>query len=99
VFSQQVNIASLLAYRAAVGRQTQAIVRNLHRAVLDKEIDDALLQRIRDTEAFGPHADWVPQRWLGKPKGFTLMHTVLAHTHFHIGQCEDVRGLLGFRTL
>ena len=36
---------------------------------------------------------------VGKPKGFTLMHTVLAHTYFHIGQCEDIRGLLGFSTL
>jgi hypothetical protein len=98
-FSQQVNIASLFSYRAAVGQQTQAIIRDLQPDVLDEIIDSDLIQRIRDAGAYGSNAEWVPKRWLGKPKGFTLMHTVLAHTYFHIGQCEDIRGLLGFPTL
>jgi hypothetical protein len=98
-FNQRVNIASLLAYRAAVGQQTQSILRDLQPGVLDEKIDNDLIQQIRASRAFGPNAEWVPQRWLGKPKGFTLMHTVLAHTYFHIGQCEDIRGLLGFSTL
>jgi hypothetical protein len=98
-FSQQVDIPALLGYRAAVGVQTQAIVRNLDLAVLDEPIDSQLIQQIRDAGAYGANAEWVPERWLGKPKGFTLMHTVLAHTYFHIGQCEDLRGLLGFTTL
>jgi hypothetical protein len=66
---------------------------------LGEEIDGNLLHKIRSAGVFGSNAEWVPQRWLGKPKGFTLMHTVLSHTYFHIGQCEDIRGLLGFRTL
>ena len=98
-FSQSIHVGSLLAYRAAVGQQTQAIVRDLQPEVLDERIDSNLLQRIRDAGVFGSNAEWVPQRWLGKPKGFTLMHTVLAHTYFHLGQCEDIRGLLGFPTL
>jgi len=98
-FSRQVNIVSLLAYRAAVGQQTQATVRDLRPEVLDEEIDSNLLQQLRIAGVFGANAEWVPQRWLGKPKGFTLTHSVLAHTYFHIGQCEDIRGLLGFRTL
>ena len=97
--SQHVNIASLLAYRAAVGKQTQAVVRDLQPELLDEKIDSHLLQRIWDAGAYSPNAEWVPQRWLGKSKGFTLMHTVLAHTYFHIGQCEDIRGLLDFPTL
>ena len=98
-FSQRVNVVSLLAYRAAVGQQTQAIVRDLQPEVLDEKIESEIIQRIRDAGAFGSNAEWVPQRWLGKPKGFTLMHTVLAYTYFHIGQCENIRGLLGFPTL
>ena len=98
-FSQQVSIGALLAYRLAVGRQTQTIVRDLRPEVLDEKIESEHLQRVRASGAFGSNAEWVPQRWLGKPKGFTLMHTVLAHAFFHLGQCEDVRGLLGFPTL
>jgi hypothetical protein len=98
-FSRRVEVVSLLAYRAAVGQQTQAVVRGLRSEVLDERIESDLIQRLRDSGAFGPNAEWVPQRWLGKPKAFTLMHSVLAHTYFHIGQCEDIRGLLGFPTL
>jgi hypothetical protein len=98
-FSQQIDVTALLAYRAAVGRQTQEVLRGLKLEVLDEKIESDLIQRLRVTEVFGARAEWVPQRWLGKPKGFTLMHTVLAHTYFHIGQCEDVRGLMGFQTL
>jgi hypothetical protein len=61
-FNQCIHIGSLLAYRAAAGIQTQAILRNLQPEVLDKKIKGALLQRIRDAGAFGPNAEWVPQR-------------------------------------
>jgi hypothetical protein len=61
-FSQQVNIASLLAYRAAVGRQTQAILRDLQPEVLDEKMDSDLIQRIQDAGAYGSNAEWVPQR-------------------------------------
>ena len=98
-FSQNVHIEALLAYRAAVGEQTQAIVRELRPEALDEVIESELIQRIREAGAYGPNAGWVPERWLGKQKGFTLMHTVLGHTYIHIGQCEDIRGLLGFRTV
>ena len=98
-FSQQVDIEALLGYRTAVGVRTQAIVRELRPEVLDEKIEGELVQRIREAGAFGPNAGWVPERWLGKPKGFTLMHTVLGHTYIHLGQCEDIRGLLGFNTV
>ena len=98
-FSQQVDIEALLGYRTAVGVRTQAIVRELRPEVLDEKIEGGLVQHIREAGAFGPNAEWVPERWLGKPKGFTLMHTVLGHTYIHIGQCEDVRSLLGLTTI
>ena len=56
-FSQHVNIASLLAYRAAVGKQTQAVVRDLQPEILDEKIDSHLLQRIWDDGAYGPNAE------------------------------------------
>jgi hypothetical protein len=98
-FSRKVDVRSLLAYRAAVGKQTQRIIGELQPEVLDEKIGSNLIQGFRESGLYRSTAEWVPQRWLGKPKGFTLMHTVLAHTYFHIGQCEDIRSLLGFATL
>lgn len=98
-FSQQVDIEALLAYRTAVGKRTQAIVRELRPEVLEEKIDNGLIQRVQEAGAFGPNTEWVPKRWLGKPKSFTLMYTVLGHTYIHIGQCEDIRSLLGIPTI
>ncbi len=98
-FSQHVDIEALLGYRAAVGKQTQAIVRQLRPEVLDEKIDSELIRRVQDAGALGPKTDWVPKRWLGKTKSFTLLYTVLGHTYIHIGQCEDIRALLGLPTI
>jgi hypothetical protein len=98
-FNERINVAELLSYRGAVGQRTQEIVGDLRSEVLREAIDSDLIQQLRKAGAFGSNAEWVPQRWEGKQKAFTLMHTVLAHSYLHIGQCEDVRSLLGFQTL
>jgi hypothetical protein len=98
-FSQQVDIQALLGYRAAVGKRTRVIVRELRPEVLEETIDEGLIQRVREAGAYGPNTEWVPKRWLGKSKSFTLLYTVLGHTYIHIGQCEDIRSLLGLNTL
>jgi len=98
-FSQLIDIEALLGYRNAVGKRAQAIVRQLRPEVLDEEIDNGLIQQVREAGVFGPITEWVPKRWLGKSKSFTLMYTVLGHTYIHFGQCEDIRSLLGIPTI
>lgn len=98
-FNQRINVPALIAYRAAVGRRTQEILRVLSPEVLGEVIDVNLIQRMRDAGAFGPHAEWVTARWQGKRKAFILTHTVLGHAFLHWGQGEIVRGLLGFPSL
>ena len=98
-FSQRIDIGALLAYRAAVGRHTQAILRDLRPEVLDEVIDADLIQQARAAGAFGPNGEVVPQRWTGKRKAFTLTHTVLGHAFLHLGQADILRGLLGLPTI
>jgi hypothetical protein len=98
-FNERIDVAALLAYRMAVGHRAREIVRNLQPGVLDKGIDTALVQRARDERALGPNAEWVPQRWEGKTKAFTLSWTVLGHSLAHWGECWMIRGLLGLPTI
>ncbi len=98
-FTERIDISALLAYRAATGRRTQELVRGLRPEVLDEVIDADLVNRVRAQGAFGPGAEWVPRRWEGKPKAFTLMHTVLAHSYLHLGEGHVIRGLLGLPNL
>jgi hypothetical protein len=98
-FNERIDVAALLDYRAAVGRRTRELLVDLRPETLDEVIDADRVQRARDAGAFGPNAEWVGQRWLGKQKAFTLSHTVLAHSFLHLGQADIVRGLLGLPTI
>ena len=62
-------------------------------------IDAGLVRRVRDEGVFGPNAGWVPRRWEGKAKSFTLTWTVLGHSLFTLGEGYVVRGLLGLPTI
>jgi hypothetical protein len=65
---------------------------------LEEVIDGDLVQHARDEGVFGPNAEWVPQRWEGKRKAFTLTWTVLGHSSLTLGEGFVVRGLLGLPT-
>jgi hypothetical protein len=97
--TERINIEALLAYRAAVGRRTQFILRDLRPEVLDEVIDTDLIRQARELGAFGPHGEIVPQRWTGKRKAFTLSHTILGHALLHLGQADTIRSLLGLATI
>jgi hypothetical protein len=97
--TERIIIEALLAYRAAVGRRTQYILRDLRPEVLDEVIDTDLIQQARELGAFGPHGEIVPQRWTGKRKAFTLSHTILGHALLHLGQADTIRSLLGLATI
>lgn len=98
-FNQAVEVGALLAYREAVGRRTQAVVRELPLEILAEPIDAAVVERLYAAGAFGPQAEFVARRWEGRAKEYTLMQTVLAHAFVHLGECEVLRGLLGLPTL
>lgn len=98
-FNAQVNVEALLAYREAVGRRTQAVVRELRLEVLAEPIDAAVIAQLYKAGAFAPQAEFVARRWQGKAKEYTLMQTVLAHAFVHMGECEVLRGLLGLQPL
>jgi hypothetical protein len=98
-FNAQVDVEALLAYREAVGRRTQAVVRELSLTVLAEPIDKAVIERLYAAGAFAPQAEFVARRWEGRAKEYTLMQTVLAHAFVHLGGCEVLRGLLGVPTL
>ena len=97
--TERINIDALLAYRAAVGRQTRAILAELKPEVLDEVIDTDLIDQLRAAGIFGPHGEIVPQRWKGKKKAYTVTHTILGHALLHLGQADTIRNLLGLPTI
>ena len=99
VLSKTIDIDAVLEYRAAVCRRTQEIVRSMADADFDAPITDAMLQEACDQGGFGPGADFVPERWAGRDKAFTLSHILIAHACMHFGQGDTIRHLLDLDTI
>lgn len=97
--TERIHIQALLAYRAAVGRQTRSILLDLRPEVLDEVINTDLIDRLRAAGVFGPRGEIVPQRWIGKKKAYTVTHTILGHALLHLGQADTIRNLLGLETI
>lgn len=98
-FNEAINIDALLAYRDAVGRQTQQIIQSLDAAELEKPIRTELVDRARADGAVSPGGAWVLDRWADKNKTYALGHTILGHSFIHLGQMDINRGLLGLPTV
>ncbi len=84
-FSARVNTAALREYSAAVGRRTREIVRGLRAEELDEVPDPAHVRRVL--------SDIHP--YIGKTKGWLLIHVALRHPSGHLGQATLVRKMQG----
>jgi hypothetical protein len=94
-FSASVDVQALLAYRAAVGSRTYAVLDRLDPATLACPVDAAQLQCVIAEGALGPNADWVREYWQDKTRGWCLAQLGLTHNYSHFGEGYLVRGLLG----
>jgi len=94
-FGERINVAALRAYRAAVGRRTQAVVRALASEQLDEVLDARRLERLPTEGAFMENAMWVGTFWQGKSVGWFLTQIAGAHTTWHLGEAGVLKQLGG----
>ncbi|MEX1255314.1 MAG: DinB family protein [Dehalococcoidia bacterium] len=96
-FSQRVDIATLRAYRAAVGRRTREVVGGLKADDWDQLIDTDAMERAAAAGAIGPNAGWLSVVFGGKTKALILSHVGASHNFWHLGEAMTVRSLAGQR--
>ena len=95
-FSQQVDVAALLAYRDAVGRETRALVRDLDFTTLDT-VPDVPARLAEVPPIVGERGAWLTRFYAGKSAGFMLTFPIVAHGYMHWAEARVTRGRLGFR--
>ena len=94
-FSEQVDVAALRAYRAAVGQETHAWMSNVDFAVLTSAVTREEVQRAVERETFGEQAEWVIEYWeRGWTRGEFLSWLTTGHNYFHLGEAAMTRGLV-----
>jgi hypothetical protein len=95
-FSERVEIAALLAYRDAVGRETRAWVRDLDFETLSAVPD--LAERLAGAPPIvGERAQWLIRFYTGKTGAFLLTFPVTNHGYMHWAEARVTRGRLGHR--
>ncbi|MGH7331862.1 MAG: DinB family protein [Candidatus Rokuibacteriota bacterium] len=94
------DIAALRAYRDAVGRRTQGIVRTLKPAAWEEIIGVADTARAAQAGAFRSNTAWVEgtgyRSWQDQSRAARLAGGALRHNAIHLGEAITVRGLGGF---
>ena len=95
-FSERVDVAALLAYREAVGRQTRAWVQHADLDALDA-VPDLPARLATAHPMVGERARWLPRFYTGKSGAFLLTFPVTNHGFMHWAEARVTRARLGHR--
>ena len=93
--SEQVDLAALLDYRAAVGRRTREVIGRVQEAELDRAVDATRIARLVAKGGIGPAAAWLAEAWQGQPLRYLVAMPAIAHSYLHLGEAWCIRTLLG----
>ena len=93
-FSVDVDVAAVLAYRAAVAQETRAGLTARDFDDLDKPVFGAG-ERAQASGDLGPGAEYVAENMRIRPRWFLLCFEGIGHSYEHLGVAEHVARLLG----
>jgi hypothetical protein len=92
----RVDVASVRAYRSAVGRRTREVVGALRPEAWEEIIGAEDIKRAGAAGAFRDWTEGATYPWLGWTRGDQLASSALRHNAAHLGEAVTIRGLAGF---
>ena len=90
-FSGVVDIAALRAYRAAVGRRTREIVKQLEPEDLKRKVDPVHLQRVWDEGAVVEAARGIVDYWSKRDLAGLLLMPASRHLIVHLNEALKLK--------
>jgi hypothetical protein len=84
--SKTMNIQALLAYRLAVGKRTQNILRKLNPGPLWEKPAPERMQRIVDEKGVRENSAWLLKFWGGNPYANILLMPAARHPFVHLNE-------------
>lgn len=94
-FSATIDLEALRAYRLAVGRGTQAIVRQLQPADLMRKVEPARIQQVMDQGAVTEAAREVVDYWSRRTVAGLLLMPATRHNLVHLGEILQFKRRIG----
>jgi hypothetical protein len=89
--SKGIDTSALRAYRAAVGRRTRKIVRNLKPIDLEKSVNPKRLQRVKDEGAVVQAAQGVIDYWSRRTIADLLLMPATRHNLVHLNESLRIK--------
>lgn len=93
--SARADVAAVRAYRSAVGRRTQEVVRALRPEAWDEIVEVPDIRRAATVGAFRDWVDGAKYPWLGWTRAEQLASSALRHNSAHIGEAVTIRSIAG----
>jgi hypothetical protein len=84
--NRELNVRALLAYRLAVGRRTQAILKKLKPDRLWEKPAPERIERLRKERAVRRKAEWLLKFWGGNPAANLLLMPAARHPFVHLNE-------------
>jgi DinB superfamily len=91
-----VDVSALRAYRDAVGRRSQELVRGFAPADFAGELSVAALEKAAGLGCFGPRSELVVKNFARRPRVGILGGLLVTHAALHMGEAQTVRTAGGF---
>jgi hypothetical protein len=91
-----VDVTALRAYRDAVGRRTQEVIRAFGPGDFQGELSAAALEKAVALGCFGAQGERVARAFTGRPRVAILGALLVTHAALHMGEAQTVRTAGGF---
>jgi len=92
--SANVDIPALRAYRLAVGRRTDEIVKELRPTDFKRKVDPLRLEKVLAEGAVEPAAKWLLEYWSGRTMAGLLLMPPTRHNFVHLNEIAKLRSKL-----
>jgi hypothetical protein len=92
--SARIDLAALLDYRLAVGRQTREIVQATPPSILRQPVEPERIQRVKDAGALVVEAYGIADYWSRHPKANVLLMPATRHPMTHLNETLRIHARL-----
>lgn len=89
--SSKIDLESLLAYRAAVGKQTRQVVPLLKPGQFKQKVDQDRIKRLFEENAVMENANWLAEYWSKKTIAGLILMPATRHIFLHLNKCIRIK--------
>ena len=91
VISKQINLEQLLAYRLAVGKRTQEVIKGLNPSELKQKVQQERLKKLTDEGIVVPNAYGLIEYWGNRTIAGLLLMPATRHNFVHLNEMVKIK--------